>query len=215
MLTRSHRQAPASSFLAVASPAAFVLGLIIAAYWMRVLRMVIKARRRGRDAHFVPRESTGRRLRIIWDPVVALWVLHPFVNASIAKPQALIRPVFQSVVVQWFAGFIAACAFTATYICWRRMGRSWRMGIDPGEQTALVTTGLYSYIRHPIYALSSLMMLATLVAIPSPLMFVLAAVHLTFLQWEARREERHLLTTHGEIYADYCGKTGRFLPRIF
>jgi protein-S-isoprenylcysteine O-methyltransferase Ste14 len=199
----------------VASPADFVIGLIIAAYWMRVVRMVIKARRRGRDAHFVPRESVGRRLRIIWYPVVALWVIHPFVNAFDAKPQALLRPILQNQIVIWLAAAVAACAFTLTYICWRRMGRSWRMGIDPADQTALITTGLYAYVRHPIYALSSLMMLATLAAIPSPLMAVIAVIHLVFLQWEARREERHLLAAHGENYADYCRKTGRFLPRVF
>ena len=45
-------------------------------------------------------------------------------------------------------------------------------------------------------------------------MLALAAVHLTFLQWEARREERHLATVHGAEYVSYCTSTGRFFPRF-
>ena len=44
-------------------------------------------------------------------------------------------------------------ATVMTFVCWRRMGRSWHIGIDPGEKLALVSTGPYRYVRHPIYAL--------------------------------------------------------------
>src|SRR5439155_4331677 len=112
---------------------ALALFIILAGYWMRVIRMVLKARRRGRDAHFVPREPVGRWLRILWYPVVALWVIHPLVNAFVARPQAAMRPVYDLPAIRWLAVAIAAFAFGATYLCWRQMGRSWRMGIDPAE----------------------------------------------------------------------------------
>ena len=45
------------------------------------------------------------------------------------------------------------------------------------------------------------------------LMMFLAAVHLLFLQWEAHREERYLVSLHGSGYAHYRAQVGRFIPR--
>ena len=87
------------------------------------------------------------------------------------------------------------------------------MGIDPGERTQLVFTGPYAYVRHPIYALSSLLMVASMIAVPTLPMIVIGVVHLMFLQWEARREEQYLVHTHGADYEQYLKRVGRFVPR--
>jgi protein-S-isoprenylcysteine O-methyltransferase Ste14 len=195
--------------------AALVLGIILAAYWARVVRLAIKARRRtGRAANFVPPEPLGRGLRMVWYPVVVAWIVHPFVRAFTTSPQWIVRPLYDVAAVAWLAVIVAAAALAATLVCWKRMGRSWRMGIDPGETTKLVVTGPFAWIRHPIYALSSLLMLASLACLPTPLMIALATVHLIFLQWESRREEHHLTAVHGAEYERYCASTGRFLPRL-
>ena len=193
---------------------ALCLGLILVTYWARVVRMAIKQRRRtGRAANFLPPERLGRAIRIVWIPVVAAWVAHPFVNAARTSPRPPLSPLVHSNIVVAVGIVLALAAFVGSVICWRRMGRSWRMGIDPAERTALVVTGPYAYVRHPIYALSSLLMLASAMVIPSPLMIGVALVHLACLQWEARREEAHLLATHGDEYAAYQARVGRFLPR--
>jgi protein-S-isoprenylcysteine O-methyltransferase Ste14 len=105
-------------------------------------------------------------------------------------------------------------AFIATWICWKKMGTSWRMGIDPNDKTQLVVTGPYARLRHPIYALSSLLMICTMLILPSPAMLAVGAVHLSLLQWEARREERYLTALHGPSYVQYSARTGRFLPKF-
>jgi protein-S-isoprenylcysteine O-methyltransferase Ste14 len=77
-----------------------------------------------------------------------------------------------------------------------------------------VTTGLYRYIRHPIYAFSILLMVATAIVLPTVPMIVVAVVHVTLMNLKARNEERHLLATLGDTYAAYLATTGRFLPRL-
>ena len=194
--------------------AALLLGLVIATYWGRVLRMAHKARRKtGRPANLVPAERIGRILRIIWTPIVVLWVLHPFLTASLAHPPAALRPLWQSAPAGFTGAALAALCFVATRACWKKMGAHWRMGIDPSERTALVTDGPFAYVRHPIYALSQAMMLATVLAIPSPLMICIGLLHIGLMQWEAAREEKHLLRIHGQPYAEYRDRVGRFIPR--
>jgi len=195
---------------------ALSLGLILTAYWARVIRMAAKQRRRtGRGANFLPPEPLGRAIRVVWIPVVVAWVALPFVFAYKKRPPSALVPLVSSDALAIAGLVLAAGAVAGSIACWKRMGESWRMGIDPGERTPLVLTGPFAYVRHPIYALSSLLMIATVMVMPSPLMIILALLHLTCLQWEARREEQHLLATNGEEYAAYCAKVGRFFPRLF
>ncbi|HEY7115823.1 MAG TPA: isoprenylcysteine carboxylmethyltransferase family protein [Tepidisphaeraceae bacterium] len=195
-----------------------LIGLIMLAYWLRVLQMVARTRRTvGRAANLVPPEGLGRLLRVVWGPVVVLWVFVPLLTPFIENPPPLLRPlgaVSGNVYLAWLAVAVAMAAFAGTWVCWRRMGRSWRMGIDPNERTQLIFNGPYAYVRHPIYALSSLLMLTTVVVVCSPLMIVVGALHLVLLQWEARREERSLAVLHGAAYTSYTAHVGRFLPRI-
>lgn len=199
-------------------PALLLLGAIVALYWYRVIRMAAKARRRtGRAANLLPPEPLGRILRLLWGPAVIAWIALPIASAFVTKPSFLLRPLWRTSdadrsATAWVAVALVLACFTATHFCWKRMGKSWRMGIDPTEKTPLVATGAFAYVRHPIYSLSALMMLATAIALSSPMMVAAAAVHISLLWWESNREEQHLLRTHGAIYAHYRASAGRFIP---
>jgi protein-S-isoprenylcysteine O-methyltransferase Ste14 len=191
-----------------------LIGLLIAAYWARVLRLAHKTRRRtGRAANLFPTEPLGRLLRIIWFPTVAAWIAIPCITfARQRRLPAPLTPLYDIPSVAWVALAVAVAAFAATLICWKRMGKSWRMGIAPGEHTDLIVTGPYAYVRHPIYALSCLLAICTFLIVPSPVMGIIAAVHISLLVWESAREEQHMISVHGDAYARYAVRVGRFLP---
>jgi protein-S-isoprenylcysteine O-methyltransferase Ste14 len=199
----------------VESPASIAAGAIVAFYWFKVLQLVDRAKRRTGAAGLLPREPIGRATRLIWTPVILIWIIVPVLTGLHRQSSILLRPIYRAGVWGWIAVAVMALCFAATAACWMRMGKSWRMGIDPNEKTALIATGPYAIVRHPIYALSQIMMLATMAIVPSPLMLGAGILHIGFLQWEARREERYLLAVHGPVYAAYCQRVGGFLPRRF
>jgi protein-S-isoprenylcysteine O-methyltransferase Ste14 len=95
------------------------------------------------------------------------------------------------------------------------MGTSWRIGIDSSERTDLVTSGLFGWVRNPIFtgmvavAAGVVFMAPTLVAVLS-LACLVAAV-----QIQVRvSEEPYLVRAHGECYRRYASTAGRFLPGI-
>jgi protein-S-isoprenylcysteine O-methyltransferase Ste14 len=197
--------------MGVASWPALLIAIIVGAYWSRVLRLVYKSYRTSRhNAGFWPREKLGRALRFVWFPAIGLWFVIPLIVAFRGA-----RFLWSVAAIEWLGAAVAIFAFGFTLLCWRRMGKSWRMGITPGERTQLIFTGPYVYVRHPIYALSSLLMIASILAVPTIAMIVIGVVHLFFLQWEARREEQYLVRTHGGDYEQYIRRVGRFVPWSF
>ncbi|HEY4330896.1 MAG TPA: isoprenylcysteine carboxylmethyltransferase family protein, partial [Phycisphaerae bacterium] len=151
-----------------------------------------------------------------WIPVVVLWIFLPMLMPFVAGLPWFLAPVGfpAGAMAGWIAVAVGLAAFGMTWVCWIKMGTSWRMGIDPNERTKLVFNGPYAYVRHPIYGLSQVLMLASLAALPSPLMLLVAVLHLAFMQWEVRREEKYLVHLHGTAYADYMRRVGRFLPGL-
>jgi protein-S-isoprenylcysteine O-methyltransferase Ste14 len=194
--------------------AGLLIGLLVGAYWARVVKLVFKTRRlTGKAANFLPPEPLGRALRIVWYPTVVAWMIVPLLVALVPRPPRSLQPLIRQPIVTCIALAVAVAALWATLVCWRRMGKSWRMGIDPAERTQLIISGPYAYVRHPIYSLSSVLMVASVLAVPTPAMLVVGLIHLLFLQWEARREEQYLVQTHGDAYGDYLRHVGRFMPR--
>jgi len=94
------------------------------------------------------------------------------------------------------------------------MGNSWRIGIDPKEKNQLITDGPFKHIRHPIYALSMLLMLGSLLCVQTNVMLVLFCIHWSIFSLEAIREERYLSKIYGETYQNYMNQTNRFLPKV-
>jgi len=62
--------------------------------------------------------------------------------------------------------------------------------------------------------LSITLMTASAVILPTVPMLAVAAIHVALMGIKARNEEAFLQGIHGEVYARYCAKTGRFFPRL-
>ena len=53
--------------------------------------------------------------------------------------------------MQWAGLVLASTGVVGTFAAQLDMGASWRVGVDPAEQTALVTAGLFRWVRNPIF----------------------------------------------------------------
>ena len=194
-----------------------VVALAVSAYWLRVGALVVRARhRQHRDVGLVPERPAERLMWLVVVPVVAAWCVLPWL-AQTHEQGMLAVPAFarEGIVypaLRWLAALGVVACLALTIRCWRTMGRHWRMDISD-DNTELVTSGPFSRIRHPIYAFSIAMITGTAVALPSVPMLVTAALHAVLMNMKARNEEAHLAHLHGEAYARYVERTGRFLPR--
>ncbi|MDH5359105.1 MAG: protein-S-isoprenylcysteine O-methyltransferase [Gammaproteobacteria bacterium] len=95
------------------------------------------------------------------------------------------------------------------------LGGGWSDHLEVKAGQALVTTGIYKRIRHPmysahlLYAIAQAMLLGNWIA---GLSFLL--LQLPFYPLRIPKEERMLQEHFGDAYLDYIQRTGRLLPRL-
>ncbi len=84
--------------------------------------------------------------------------------------------------------------------------------LDEPQRGRLVTTGLYKYMRHPMYTF------AMLVLICSPIMtanLLYSIIIFALYFWIGSYfEEKNLIKRFGQDYIEYQNKVPRFIPRI-
>jgi protein-S-isoprenylcysteine O-methyltransferase Ste14 len=83
------------------------------------------------------------------------------------------------------------------------------------KTTELVTTGIYAYIRHPLYSSLFLLTWGIYFKALSLASIALALVATTFLVATASADEAECIRFFGDDYRRYMGKTKRFIPFLF
>lgn len=193
--------------LVLTNPFALFCASCVSAYWLIVLIKVIRMTYRiGKNPNVIPKELLGFLSRSIMLPLIICWMILPW------------RAAFLHVALSSYIAFLGSClclvALSFTLYCWYYMGTSWRIGIDPKEKNILITDGPFKHIRHPIYALSMLLMLGSLLSVQTIAMAILCCIHWSIFTLEAMREERYLTKIYGVAYQQYMNQTNRFLPIV-
>jgi protein-S-isoprenylcysteine O-methyltransferase Ste14 len=114
------------------------------------------------------------------------------------------------------AGLILAGAGIAgTFAAQMAMGSSWRIGVDPEETTELVTGGVFTLVRNPIYTFMMIAWVGFALLVPTWLSLAAVPIGLIGLEIQVRLvEEPHLIRTHGEPYTSWASRVGRFVPGL-
>ena len=82
------------------------------------------------------------------------------------------------------------------------------------QQHTLVTSGLYRWVRHPLYTVGSSMFISF--GMMADNWFIAALGVLAFIAMASRtpKEEANLIEKFGDEYRTYMKHTGRYLPRL-
>lgn len=88
---------------------------------------------------------------------------------------------------------------------------SWRVGVIGGQQTELISTGIYRYTRNPFFVAYLLMFAAYSILLRSGLLLGLSVFCFWLVHRMVRKEEAYLLSVHGETYTRYKQKVARYL----
>ena len=117
--------------------------------------------------------------------------------------------------LRWAGVGTAILGFALLQWAQATLGNNWSDTPRMIKEQALITSGPYQSIRHPIYTAFLLIMGSTLL-ISADWLIGLSWIGMTFLEIASRIgfEESLMLEYFGDQYRDYMKRTGRLLPKL-
>jgi protein-S-isoprenylcysteine O-methyltransferase Ste14 len=108
-------------------------------------------------------------------------------------------------------GALAMAAGLVVYgLALRAFGSSWRLGIDRDRPGELVTNGVFTRSRNPVYLGLELLAAGSFLVLGRLVLLLLALVFAIYFQRLVRREERFLVQHYGDKYTDYAARVARW-----
>ena len=134
--------------------------------------------------------------------VLALALLHVFRAGSLAVH----NPILQAVGAILFVSGLGLAVWARIYL-----GRNWGMPMTQKDEPELVTSGPYSYVRHPIYSGILLAVLGTSLA--TEIYWLISLVVMgTYFIYSARVEEKIMTASFPATYPSYRTRTKMLIP---
>lgn len=116
----------------------------------------------------------------------------------------------------WLGAAVFAGSLWLFYRTHKDLGRNWSVTLEVREKHTLVTSGVYSRVRHPMYSAFWLWALAQALLLPNWIAGPAGLVGFgTLFFLRLGREERLMSETFGEEYRRYAARTSRIVPWIF
>ena len=97
------------------------------------------------------------------------------------------------------------------WVAQTQMGNSWRIGIDEQRKMELITTGMFSISRNPIFLGMKVNLLGFFLVIPNAVTLTVVVTGFALIDIQVRLEEQHLLNLNDDSYQNYYKKVRRWL----
>lgn len=135
----------------------------------------------------------------------------PFVYIATGFPAALDQPFSPLRAVLGLALFAAALAlFHATH---KALGRNWSVTLKLREEHALITTGVYRHVRHPMYTAFWMWAIAQAFTLQNWVAGLAGILGFgTLYLFRVGREEAMMRATFGAAWDAYAARTPRVIP---
>jgi protein-S-isoprenylcysteine O-methyltransferase Ste14 len=130
------------------------------------------------------------------------------------------EPRFANYEFRTWQGWVGAALFAAAlwlfYRTHKDLGRNWSVSLELRKEHTLVTSGVYSRVRHPMYSAFWLWALAQAFLLPNWIAGPAGLVGFGILFFlRMGREEQLMCEKFGDKYRDYAARTARILPGIY
>lgn len=123
---------------------------------------------------------------------------------------------FESSAVSQLTGIILAClSIPMGFSVFTNLGKNITDTVETRKDHQLVTTGIYQYIRHPLYTTGLLFFIGLGLLSSNWLLLFLSSIVAMTLYVRTFTEEQKLLEEFGDRYRQYIAVTGKFFPKLF
>jgi protein-S-isoprenylcysteine O-methyltransferase Ste14 len=122
-----------------------------------------------------------------------------------------INPFSPLQIISWILLTLSAYIVIAGYLLLKRKGNP---DTNFENTSILVKSGVYKYIRHPLYLSVFLFGTGVMIKDPRTVQVILGAINLVAVWITSLIEEKEMITKFGEEYKNYMKGTKMFIPYI-
>jgi protein-S-isoprenylcysteine O-methyltransferase Ste14 len=185
-------------------------------YWAGVVIQARRVRKQiGHSPNVRPRGAKERVLWLGWFLVILAWIGQPvLLGVAVTPPGLRLLTILLHPLGLLIGLTMVTLGYAGTLWSYAAMGNNWRMGVNANERTALVCSGPFQYVRHPIYLLQMVMLTGAALLLPTPISFATLVTHYVCIRLKSWDEERYLQNVHGRAYQEYSSHTGGLFPRL-
>jgi protein-S-isoprenylcysteine O-methyltransferase Ste14 len=197
-------------FLKIFLPIYFIIYFGIAF----IAKSVIVAKRIGKSPLVLPKDDSAYGLIGLYYKLTLIGMF-VYVLAFAFTPSVynyfLPIPQLENNIAKYIGLGLLLLALAWTIIAQGNMKNSWRIGIDTATKTELITTGLFSYSRNPIFLGMTISLLGLFLTTPNALTLFFLLIGYVLIQIQIRLEEEFLIKQHGEKYLTYKQRVRRLI----
>ena len=172
-----------------------------------VLTRVFMLRRRGIEAmNFGKIDKTDFLI-----PPFALFYFYLVFAHTFNLPTVSTQEFFHSELISWVGVF--CCLAGLLLLLWSLVsfGQSFRVGIDAEHPDKLITSGVFTFSRNPIYVAFAFILLGQFLIFPNWILLVYMVAGIWLFHRQVSREEDYLKMHYGKEYLEYCKRVRRYL----
>lgn len=97
------------------------------------------------------------------------------------------------------------------WVAQSQMSNSWRIGIDEKNESQLITKGLFSVSRNPIFLGIMIANMGLFLVLPNAFTLLIVALSTTSINTQIRLEEAFLRSQFGSVYEEYSSRVRRWI----
>ncbi len=146
--------------------------------------------------------------------VLLLWMYEIIKNAAGISfspiPAFLSEPFYISIVLKYMGTVLIFIGFVLFILALIALGPSWRIGLDTENPGKLVTSGIFSVTRNPVFIFIILYFTGTAFIYTSWFFSGLAIMAIFGIHFHILNEEKFMKKMYGEAYLAYCQKINRY-----
>ncbi len=143
-------------------------------------------------------------------PPFAFFYFYLVFAAAFSFPTISTQTFFQSDVISWIGVFFCLTGLLLFLLSLISFGNSFRVGIDENNPDKLITTGIFSISRNPIYVAFGFVMLGQFLVFSNWILLIYLGAAIWLFHRQILREEEFLVKHYGQEFVAYCNQVKRY-----
>ena len=153
-------------------------------------------------------------MEIVFIAVLVLWV-YEIMNHSLrlyftVLPAGLSNPFVSTFGLKITGAILIFLGLLIFILGLLAFGNSWRIGIDTQKPGELVTSGIFSLTRNPVFVFINLYFIGTALIYTNWFFTGLAIMAVFGIHFHILNEEKHLVHQYGDLYLEYRKNVRRY-----